>query len=195
MPEYDYVKIRLSIAQYEIEKLNAQQDLEHTLFVLGAAMDADVPAGVQPLASVSPPPTVSLEKLLTALPSRPDVRSAEKKLAAQEWILQRATRERWPDLKVSGDYGYSGQQAENIASGLREFSRDGQFADFFDFGAIHHHIAQAEADRSVQQYKTEALRLKIRTEMNDALQHLKTAWQSLCIAEKRLPQAEKAYKN
>ena len=193
MPEYDYVKIRLSIAQYEIETLNLEQDLAHTLFVLGAAMGDDAPSGAQPLAPVASPPEMSLDKLLAMLPTRPDVRSAEKHGDAQALAVQRARRERWPDLTVTGDYGYSGIQYQDIGTGW-EFSAMANLP-IFDFGTIRHHIGQAQADRTAQEYRTKALRLKIRTEMSDALQHVKTAWQSLGIAEQSLPQAEKAYKN
>ncbi len=193
VPEYDYVKIRLSIAQYEIETLNLEQDLAHTLFVLGAAMGGDAPSDVQPLASAPPPPEISLDNLLAMLPARPDVRSAEKHGDAQELAVQRATREHWPDLTIMGDYGYSGIQYQDIGTGW-EFSAMANLP-IFDFGTIHHHIEQAQADRTAQDYRTKALRLKIRTEMNDARQHVKTAWQSLVIAEQSLPQAEKAYKN
>jgi len=193
VPDYDYVRIRLSIAQYEQEKLNSRRALEHDLFALGAAMGTDPPAAVEALPPVSPPPDLTLEKLLERLPQRPDLQAAEKRLSAEEFSVERAHRDRWPDLKLAGDYGYTGMTASDTSLGWG-FSATANLP-LYDFGTTHHGISRAEADRSAQEYKTKALRLRIRTEMNDALERVNSAWKIYRIAEESLPQAQKAYES
>lgn len=193
VPEFDFVKIRLSIAQYEQERLHSRQALEHELFVLGALMASDPPGAVQVLPAVHAPPALELDRLMEHLPSRPDVRSAESQLSAQQFALLRARRERWPDLSLSGDYGYSGQSPSDVTLGWG-FATTASLP-LFDFGTLRARVLQAESERSAQEYRVESLRLKIRTEMNDALQAVKGAWQDLQTAQESIPLAQKAYES
>ena len=134
VPEYDYAKIRLSIDQYRLEKLAVEQDRAHSLYALGAAMGTNAPVAVQPLPPWRRRPMCRWTNWSAAFPARPDVRSAAKKLSAQESAVQRAGRERWPDLSLAADYGYSGMQAQDIAVGW-EFSALAHLP-LYDFGTV-----------------------------------------------------------
>jgi outer membrane protein len=193
VPEYDFVKIKLSISQYELEKLKAREDLSHALSVLGAAMGGDAPAAVQSLSDPGPPPELALPALLATLPQRPDVRSAEQRAAAEALSVERARRQRWPTVTMAADYGYSGTEAQDTDIGW-EFSALANLP-LYDFGTVRQKVSQAEAGRAAEIYRAQSLRLRIRTEMNDALERVSTAWQSLLIARQNLAPSEKAYKN
>jgi len=193
IPEYDYVKIKISLAEYDRGSSESGRALEHERFVLGALMGTRPPQLLQALPPLEPPAAANLETLMEKLALRPDVQAAESRLAAQRFALQRARRERLPDLRLSGDYGYSGQSPSDVAIGWG-FSTAASLP-VFDFGTIRAHIAQARSEQSALEYQNEALRLKIRTELNDALEAVQAAWENLQTAQQNISLAQKAYES
>lgn len=194
VPEFDYAKIKLTISQYQQSTLDTNKDLSHQLFTLGELMATKAPQEIAALPSVPAAPELDLEKLLgDATSSRPDIRAAQFSLDAERFGLIGAKREYWPIAKVTGDYGYSGQTTHDLALG---WGVNGLLTlPLLDFGGIHSRVQQAELRMQSQSLQLEALKLKIRTDINDQVQAVRTAWEKLSLIEKNIPDAQKAYQS
>jgi outer membrane protein len=190
-PEYDYVKLKLSLIGYEQAGRDAARALMHEQFVLGALMGSDPPEGLQDLPTFQAPLLLNLQQVTNGLAQRPDMQSVDYQLKAQNFALKRARCERMPDLRMEGDYGYSGYSPSDVSIGWGFLTA--ATIPIFDFGTIRTHIGQAEALQTQLQFQKEALRLKIRTELSDALAGIQSAWETLEATRGSIPLAEKAY--
>lgn len=194
VPEFDYAKIRITIAQYQQSRLDTEKALSHELFILGEVMATDPPPGVEALPDVASPPSLDAGRVLDrAYPERPDLKAAAASADAGRFELQSAKRDYWPTAKVSADYGYTGQTWPDLSLG---WGFSGILSlPVFDFGEIHSRVRQADARLQQQQLRVEALKLKVRTEINDQVQAVRTAWEKLRLIRQSLPEAQKAFEN
>ncbi len=194
VPEYDYAKIHLTIAQYRQSRLDTEKDLSHALYTLAEVTGGEPPTSLAPLPDVAPPTDLDGPTLLNAaLRDRPDLRAAQSAVDAERAGLQSARGERWPVARVGADYGYSGQTANDLSLG---WGVDAHLAlPLFDFGEISSRVRQADARSRALASRFAALKLKARTDMNDRVLAVRTAWEKLQIIREGLPEAKKAYES
>lgn len=194
VPEYDYAKIRYSIAQFRGDLLDSQKELDRRLEDLGELMGTAPPSSVEPLPDASAPPEIDTAAVFAAaLSGRPDFKSEEARLSAQKFETLAAKRERWPQVKASEDYGYSARSMPeaSIGWGLNALVT----LPLFDFGQIGSRIDQSDAREKAQQYRLDRLKLKIRGEIANQAREVETAWEKLRLVRESLPDARKAYRS
>lgn len=192
VPEYDFVKIRISLRNYKQDKLIAQAKLGHELHLLGEAMGGEPPKTLAEIHQLTPPPDLSVKEILfKSFEARPDVKAQSAQVLAQEDAVTQAKRQRLPKLSLEADYGYGGVTVPQMGIGWGVTA----LVDLpiFEFGHIRSQVDTEEAKLSAEQERQIALQLKIKTQVYDTLEQVKLSWADYQEALKNLPGAWRAY--
>jgi NodT family efflux transporter outer membrane factor (OMF) lipoprotein len=134
--------------------------LEHAIAVLIGVPPAElsVPAMAEAPTTV---PTVPLNVASTLLERRPDIAAAERQMAAANAAIGVAVAAYFPDLSLTGQYGFSSSSLSRLFSASNELWSIGpQLAGtIFDFGARRAGVRAARAgyDQRVAQYRQTVL--------------------------------------
>jgi NodT family efflux transporter outer membrane factor (OMF) lipoprotein len=152
-----------------IGPLEAEQ--RSALFQLAALTGTDATAldgelGTRPLATV--PPTTAVGLPSTLLLRRPDVRRAERELAAATAEVGGAIAAQFPSLSLVGDFGFEAVHAGQFASAASRYWNFGpQLAlPLFAGGRLRGNVAAAEAarDAALASYRSAVLQAFADTE-------------------------------
>jgi NodT family efflux transporter outer membrane factor (OMF) lipoprotein len=152
---------QLTNAKASLVDLDRQRTAaEHAIAVLTGQPPADL--AIQPLADWSPgPPPTPLAAPSTILQRRPDVASAERSMAAANAQVGVKVSAYFPDLTLSGSYGYSASAVSRLFSASSSLWSVGANLSetVLDFGAHRAGVAQARAayDQTVAQYRQTVL--------------------------------------
>ncbi len=193
VPQYDYAKIRISLHSYLQEQLKATASLGHELHVLGAAMGGEPPTELSGVDEIPRPPQIDVEKVMSNIyANRPDVQAENSRILAQQEEVARARRERLPKVTLEADYGYGGLTPQDMWT-LGWGTTATVSMPLFDFGGISSDVRRARARLNIEEYRDEALRLKIRTEVYDTLERVRIAWAGYKASLENLPVAKRAY--
>ncbi len=102
------------------------------------------------------------------LKRRPDIRSAERQLAAATADVGVEVAEYFPKLELLGSFGWTGQSRDQIGDSAAERWRYGPSLrwSFLNFGRVHQYVnaAEARADGAVARYQETVLRALEETE-------------------------------
>jgi NodT family efflux transporter outer membrane factor (OMF) lipoprotein len=133
---------------------------EHAIAVLIGQPPADLT--IQPIANWSPgPPATPLQVPSTLLQRRPDVAAAERSAAAANAQIGVAVAAYYPDLTLSGLYGFAGTALNTLFSSPSTLWSLGADVSetVLDFGARKAAVAQARAayDQAVAEYRQTVL--------------------------------------
>ncbi len=149
-PDLDVEQARLNLASTEavvpaLEALILQTI--NNLSVLLGEQPGDLMAELLPPGTIPNPPNVlSVGFPADAIRNRPDVRRAERNLAAQTARIGIATTALYPNFFLSGDFGYSGVGGDYFDSNNETWSIGPFFSwNLFDGGRVRNSIGVEEA--------------------------------------------------
>ena len=111
---------------------------------------------------------------------RPDIRAAERELAASYSDIGDEMAEYFPKITLLGGFGWTGQSQDSIGSDAAERWSYGPSItwSFLDFGRIHQHVKAAEARRDGQLAAYQETVLKALEETENALAGFRAANQA-----------------
>ncbi|HEY8265502.1 MAG TPA: TolC family protein [Steroidobacteraceae bacterium] len=111
---------------------------------------------------------------------RPDIRAAERELAASYSDIGDEMAEYFPKITLLGSFGWTGQNENSIGDDAAERWSYGPSISwsFLDFGRIHQHVKAAEARRDGQLAAYQETVLKALEETENALAGFRAANQS-----------------
>ena len=111
---------------------------------------------------------------------RPDIRAAERELAASYSDIGDEMAEYFPKITLLGSFGWTGQSENSIGDDAAERWSYGPSISwsFLDFGRIHQHVKAAEARRDGQLAAYQETVLKALEETENALAGFRAANQS-----------------
>ncbi len=149
-PELDVEQAKLNLASTEaavpaLESLVLQTI--NNLSVLLGEQPGDLIAELLPLGMIPDPPNVlSVGFPADAVRNRPDVRRAERNLAAQTARIGIATAALYPNFFLTGDFGYSGVGGSYFDNDNETWSIGPVFSwNLFDGGRVRNSIGVEEA--------------------------------------------------
>jgi NodT family efflux transporter outer membrane factor (OMF) lipoprotein len=149
-PELDVQQARLNLASTEaavpaLEALVLQTI--NNLSVLLGEQPGDLVAEMAPPQAIPEPPSVlSTGFPADAVRNRPDVRRAERNLAAQTARIGIATSALYPNFFLTGDFGYSGVGGDYFDNNNETWSIGPVFSwNLFDGGRVRNSIGVEEA--------------------------------------------------
>jgi NodT family efflux transporter outer membrane factor (OMF) lipoprotein len=187
-------------AQTQLDGAKSQQiglgvtraQLEHAIAVLVGTPPADFSIAPAPLGATIP--VVPVEVPSALLERRPDIADAERKMAAANAQIGVAVAAYFPDLTLSGTYGF----ASNVSSGLLHTPNNvwsvgaGLSDPLFDFGARRYqvHAARAAYDATVATYRQTVLTAFQQVE--DELAALRILEQQYAVANQTVQDANLA---
>jgi NodT family efflux transporter outer membrane factor (OMF) lipoprotein len=158
----DVVTAETQLLGSQAQQVNAKIQraiLEHAVAVLVGKQPAEF--SVAPAAMRSDVPTVPADVPSTLLERRPDVAEAERKMAAANAQIGVAKAGYFPDLTLSGQYGYnSGTFSHLIQQSNRVWSIGPQLAEtLFDGGLVRAQVrgARAAYEGTVDSYRQTVL--------------------------------------
>jgi NodT family efflux transporter outer membrane factor (OMF) lipoprotein len=151
---------QLQSAQSQRIALGVQRtQLEHAIAVLTGTPPADF--AIEPAGFATTVPVMPAGVPSTLLERRPDVAEAERKMAAANEQIGIAIAAYFPDLSLTGSYGFeSGRIGRLLQASNSVWSFGGTLADtLFDFGAREAQVAEARAtwDQNVALYRQAVL--------------------------------------
>jgi len=125
----------------------------------------------EPAPIPAPPPTVAVGIPADLLRRRPDLRRAERQLAAATARIGVATADRYPHLRLAGSIGLESLHAEDLLEWLSRTWRIGPAVSWriFDAGAIRRNIEAATARRDLARVAYEKAVLTALEEVENAL--------------------------
>ncbi len=159
----DVLQAQTQLANAQAQRVGLDQQraqLEHAIAVLVGQAPADFSIAAQPQWSQVVPdvPAVVPSQLLQR---RPDIAGAERRVAAANAQIGVAEAAYFPDLSLTGTYGYGGSSLSRLFESSASFwSLGGALAEtLFDGGARGAKTAQAKAtyDQTVAQYRQTTL--------------------------------------
>jgi len=166
--------------------------LEHAIAVLDGATPAEVSIAVATLTGDIPVAPAGVPS--TLLERRPDIAEAERKMEAANAEIGVAIAAYYPDLTLSGSYGYSGSKIGSLFQASNAlWSFGGTLAEtVIDFGAREAQVAANRAawDQSVATYRQTVLAAFQQTE--DELATLRILEQQAAVEEKTVASANLA---
>ena len=151
--EFDVERLNEQVQQTltDIVPLQAQLDAQlDELAVLTGRLPGDLDAELTQVAPVPvPPATVSIGDATALLQRRPDIREAERQIAAQNAAIGQHLADYFPKLELLGDIGYSSSDVSQLFSAA---SFTGIVAPVlqwkpFDFGRTAAAVEEARAGR------------------------------------------------
>jgi NodT family efflux transporter outer membrane factor (OMF) lipoprotein len=184
------IERQLDDTRAQLTPLNAERDgyLNQLAVLTGvtpgtldAELDADNDAHI-PL----PPASVAIGDPTTLLSRRPDIRAAERDLAADTARLGGAQADRFPKVKFMGILGLGGTKPSDIfdIGKLTSLLAPQISWDFLDFGRTKARVRQAEAKRDEAEARYKAAVLKGLQDAEDSLSRFRD--RRLVVADRAL---------
>lgn len=196
-PQIDVERVQGQLYQQQAAIPDLEATLQESLDQL-ALMTGQVPGSLdQTLAAVRPlpqlPAEVNVDDAASLLRRRPDVRQAERELAASSAQIGQALSAYFPQVQIFGTVGMA-------ASSLDDFGSDAvttMFAPFlrwslFDFGRTRAKVAQARAGNAAREAAYEGAVLGALQDANSALARFGASRQMVLIAGKATDSATRA---
>ncbi len=163
-PELDVQQAKLNLARTESVIPTLQEQLARAVHRLGVLIGAFPGALFSELAGKvaipNPPPTVLVSVPAEMMRQRPDIRSAERRLASQTEQIGIATAELYPTFSLLGDFGYLGARNDLIDGSRKVYSFGPSFRwNLFDGGRIRNRInvEDARTHQALIQYENTVL--------------------------------------
>ena len=149
-PELDVSQAKLNLARTEsiIPALRQQAAAAiHRLGVLIGTFPGELYAALTPQEPIpQPPPEVLVGVPANIMRQRPDVRAAERRLAAQTERIGIATADLYPNFFLLGDFGYAGVDADLISGTRWQYSFGPSVRwNIFDGGRVRNRINAEDA--------------------------------------------------
>lgn len=141
-----------------------------------------------------PPAQVAVGDPLSLLRRRPDVRAAERTLAADTARIGQAEAARYPSLKLFGVIGLGGTHPSDLTR-LDDFAAIGAPMlswNFLDFGRARARVTQAERVRDEAEMKYRQAVLEALRDAEDALSRLRYGRVSVATAARAKASADRA---
>jgi NodT family efflux transporter outer membrane factor (OMF) lipoprotein len=137
----------------------SRAQMEHAIAILVGVGPADLTIAPAPLSRDVPVPAADIPS--TLLQRRPDVAAAERRMASGNALIGVAVSAYFPDLTLSGEYGFSGSNLGNLFSASNTLWSLGADASetLLDFGLRKAQVAAARAvyDEDVATYRQTVL--------------------------------------
>ncbi len=169
--------VAASVPQAEAELVRQEQRLA----VLTAWPIETLRANLSPAAKIPAlPPLVATGTPEEWMKRRPDIRAAERELAANYSDIGDEMAEYFPKITLLGGFGWTGASKDSIGSEPAERWSYGPLITWriFDFGRIHQEVKAAEARRDGQLAAYQETVLKALEETENALAGLRAANQA-----------------
>ena len=136
-----------------------RQQLEHAIAMLIGVTPADLTIAVAPVPKTAP--VVPLNVASTLLERRPDIAAAERSMAAANAAIGVAVSAYYPNLNLTGQFGYSSSSLSSLFSASNQLWSIGPSlaGTIFNFGATKASVegARAAYDQRVAQYRQTVL--------------------------------------
>jgi multidrug efflux system outer membrane protein len=172
-PELDVRQAELNLARTEslIPSLRqAAARVTHRLGVLTGAYPTALEAELSPSAAIPQPP----REILVGVPTdvvrqRPDIRAAERRLAAQTERIGIVTAELYPTFSLLGDFGYMGVRGDLLDHNRKIYSYGPSVSwNLFNGGRIRNriHVEDARTAQALAAYEDTVLRALEEVENN-----------------------------
>jgi NodT family efflux transporter outer membrane factor (OMF) lipoprotein len=179
LTEVEQARAQLEQARQQASGLTAEADgFANALAILaGERPGAIDPLLANPAALPLPPSSVAIGDPAALLERRPDVRAAERRLAAQTARIGVAEAARLPRLSFLGILGIGGTSPEDLTH-LDDFTAIGAPMlqwNFLDFGRGAANVGQAEARRDEAEASYRGAVLAALREVEDALGNFRSA--------------------
>jgi NodT family efflux transporter outer membrane factor (OMF) lipoprotein len=170
----------------------ARGQYEHAIAVLAGIPPADLT--IAPLAKLPPVPDIPVSLPSTLLERRPDIAAAERDMAANNALIGVAVAAYYPDINLSGLFGFQGGGIGSLFSAANEIWSIGGTASetLFEGGARSAAVtaAQAQYQSSVATYRQTVLTALQQVE--DALVGLRILAQQAVIQDAAVRDAARA---
>jgi NodT family efflux transporter outer membrane factor (OMF) lipoprotein len=163
-PELDVRQAELNLARTESIIPALRQEAAQTVHRLGVLIGefpGELYAELTPNKPIpQPPPQVLVGVPADVMRQRPDVRAAERRLAAQTERIGIATAELYPTFSLLGDFGYLGVRGDLLDSDRQVYSFGPSLRwNLFDGGRIRNQInaEDARTEQALAQYENTVL--------------------------------------
>lgn len=174
----DNLNVQRSLTQLELARaslplLNTQVDVSiNRLSVLTGQMPAVLRqqlAQAQPLPTI--PPSINVGDPLDLLKRRPDIRSAERRLASSISSYDMSVAELYPRVSITGMIGFVATRFADLGTGgtLTHLVAPQISWDAFNFGRVQNQVAAADARVQVQLARFEQTLLTSFEEVDNAM--------------------------
>jgi outer membrane protein len=166
-PKSDVTRAEVDVANARVDVIRARNNvrLAQTTLANAVGLEAAVPIEVEDILTYEPTPLDPAQLLAEALVNRPELAQAQARLDAARAQLAGARAGVWPDVRITGTYGGTGDDPE-----LHEVWSIGTsvswnlFQGFFTQNRIRESEALVEAARA----NADALELQVRLEVEQA---------------------------
>ncbi|HEX4293579.1 MAG TPA: efflux transporter outer membrane subunit [Rhizomicrobium sp.] len=188
------VRTQVAAAQAQVPALQAQaRAAEHAIAVLMGKQPEDLTALLDPPTAVpSPPATLPVGLPSDLLRRRPDIRAAERQLAAASAQIGVATADLYPKFNLLAGVSFTSNHLSNLfsTSNLGEFGLGSIMWPIFNGGRIDANISvkQEEANQAYLTYKKTVLAAVQETE--DAIDRYAASQQALVTLRQSVDSAQ-----